>query len=145
MRKSFIAFLVAATIATQAVNAVAAASSSAAARATPSKRVITQTFEGAAAEADRWGPVQVTITIRKTTAVSAAGKKTVTRKLTRLTATYPDHSSRSLRINEQAVPILKQEALQAQSANVNAVSGATDTSYAFAESLNAAIVAALKA
>ncbi len=145
MRRTFIPFMLAAVLATQAASAVAAVRSTAAAKAAPSKKVIAQKFAGTAVEADRWGPVQVTITIRKTTAVSAAGKKMVTRKMTDLTATYPDSNHRSASINDQAIPLLKQEALKAQSANINAISGATDTSYAFHDSLNAAILAALKA
>lgn len=133
-------------LASQAASAIAAVKSTTATSVTPSKKVISQKFTGTASEADRWGPVQVSIVIRKTTTTDAAGKKKVSRKMTALTVTqYPQSNRRSVSINEQALPILKQEALTAQSASVNAVSGATDTSYAFADSLNAAIVAALKA
>jgi uncharacterized protein with FMN-binding domain len=51
---------------------------------------------------------------------------------------YPTHHE-SARINEYAMPILKQEAIQAQSARVDVVSRATDTSYAFMQSLAAAL------
>ena len=144
-RTALSAALATSVLATQAANGIAAVRSSTATAATPSKKVVIQKFTGTSVEADRWGPVQVKITIRKTTTVNAAGKKSVTRKMTALTATYPTSNPRSQRINDQAFPILKQEALAAQSASINAVSGATDLSYAFAESLNAAIVAALKA
>jgi uncharacterized protein with FMN-binding domain len=43
------------------------------------------------------------------------------------------------RINAQAVPILTQEAIAAQSANVQVVSGATLTSGAFMQSLQSAL------
>jgi uncharacterized protein with FMN-binding domain len=46
---------------------------------------------------------------------------------------------RGRRIAESAAPALRQEALQAQSANLDTVSGATTTSEAYAESLQAAI------
>ncbi|WP_190819061.1 FMN-binding protein [Saccharopolyspora pogona] len=46
---------------------------------------------------------------------------------------------RSRRIAGGAAPTLRQEALQAQSAKLDAVSGATTTSEAYAESLQAAI------
>ncbi len=52
---------------------------------------------------------------------------------------YPNDRSNSVAINSQAMPYLKQEALQAQSANVNIVSGATDTSQAFIQSLSSAL------
>lgn len=55
---------------------------------------------------------------------------------------YPNDRSDSIAINQQAMPYLKQEAIQAQSANVNNVSGASDTSYAFVQSLTAALAKA---
>lgn len=48
---------------------------------------------------------------------------------------YPRDRSTSVRINSRALPILKQEAITAQSANINAVSGASATSPAFISSL----------
>src|SRR5207249_3425630 len=97
---------------------------------------------GVAYQADRWGSLQVTITVRKTTTVTA-GKRKVKRKITAVSVpTYPNHTDRSVYINTQALPILKSEALQAQSANINLVSGATDSSDAFASSLQSAILKA---
>jgi len=52
---------------------------------------------------------------------------------------YPNDRSNSVAINSQAMPYLKQEALQAQGANVNIVSGATDSSQAFIQSLSSAL------
>ena len=52
---------------------------------------------------------------------------------------YPNDRQNSIYINQQAMPILRQEALQAQSAHVDGVSGATDTSQAFVESLSSAL------
>lgn len=52
---------------------------------------------------------------------------------------FPNHRNRSQEINSQAMPILTQEAVQAQQANVDVVSGATDTSEAFVESLSSAL------
>jgi uncharacterized protein with FMN-binding domain len=46
---------------------------------------------------------------------------------------------RSQFIDEQAIPILEQQALQAQSANIQGVSGATYTSAGFAQSLQSAL------
>ena len=54
---------------------------------------------------------------------------------------YPN-SGRSARISSFALPVLKQEAIQAQSANVNAVSGASYTSPAFIQSLSSALAQA---
>ncbi len=52
---------------------------------------------------------------------------------------YPSDRSTSRYINSQAMPMLTQEAIQAQSANVNGVSGATATSGAFVQSLASAL------
>jgi uncharacterized protein with FMN-binding domain len=106
--------------------------------------VITRTVSGPAAWAHDWGTVTVKLTVRKTTTVSATGKKTVTRKISRVATTYEVGSPRSQMIMEEALPILRQEALAAQSARIDLVSGATDTSEAFVESLQAALVKARK-
>jgi uncharacterized protein with FMN-binding domain len=55
---------------------------------------------------------------------------------------YPNDRSTSVEINRQAMPYLKQEAIQAQNAKVNTVSGATDSSGAFRESLSSALAQA---
>jgi uncharacterized protein with FMN-binding domain len=52
---------------------------------------------------------------------------------------YPNERSRSVLINTYADPQLTQEAIQAQSAQVDIVSGATDTSEAFMQSLGDAL------
>lgn len=51
----------------------------------------------------------------------------------------PNDRGTSIYINSQADPLLAQEAIQAQSANVNIVSGATDSSNAFIQSLQSAL------
>lgn len=55
---------------------------------------------------------------------------------------YPNDRSTSIEINSQAMPYLKSEAIQAQSGNINIVSGATDSSIAFRESMNSALAQA---
>jgi uncharacterized protein with FMN-binding domain len=52
---------------------------------------------------------------------------------------YPSDRARSLMISGYATPQLQQEAIQTQSANVDIVSGATDTSQAFISSLTSAL------
>jgi uncharacterized protein with FMN-binding domain len=52
---------------------------------------------------------------------------------------FPNDSPNSQSINAEAVPALKQEALQSQSASVNIVTGATQTSEAFIQSLSSAL------
>lgn len=52
---------------------------------------------------------------------------------------YPHDRRTSVEINSQALPYLKQEAIAAQSANVDIISGATDSSRAFIQSLQSAL------
>jgi uncharacterized protein with FMN-binding domain len=75
----------------------------------------------------RFGPVQVEVTI-------ASGK------VSDVTAVeLPSDHPRSQAISEYAEPILRTEAVQAQSAQVDLVSGATYTSIAYERSLQAAL------
>ncbi|MBV9349412.1 MAG: FMN-binding protein [Patescibacteria group bacterium] len=87
------------------------------------------TYTGSAADA-YYGTVQVRASI-------SAGRITDISFLQ-----YPNDRSESLYISQQAMPILKSEAIQAQSANVDTVSGASDTSAAFRESLASALASA---
>ncbi len=52
---------------------------------------------------------------------------------------YPNDRGTSIEINSQAMPFLKQEAIAAQNANVDIVSGATQSSNAFRQSLQSAL------
>ena len=52
---------------------------------------------------------------------------------------YPSDRNQSIEINNYALPILKSEAIKAQSAQVNIVSGATNSSNAFINSLSSAL------
>ena len=54
-------------------------------------------------------------------------------------ASLNETDSRSVAIDNQAIPELRQEVLTAQSANIDGVSGATFTSEAYAASLQAAL------
>lgn len=51
----------------------------------------------------------------------------------------PNENPNSIYINQQAIPYLKQEAIQSQSSKVSAISGATFTSQAFVQSLSNAL------
>jgi uncharacterized protein with FMN-binding domain len=115
---------------------------------TPKKHVVTttKTVQGSLGEASRWGNVQVTLTIKKTT-TTVGTKKTVKRKITKVAVpVYPNHTDRSVFINQQAIPLLVQEEMTAQFdiSQLQVIGGATDTSYAFGQSLQSAILAAKK-
>ena len=94
-------------------------------------------FTGATVAAHQWGSVTVNVTRQTTT----AGTK-VTRKFSDLGGGYTYHTSRSQFIMSQALPILRQEFLVAQSAKIQMVSGATYTSQAFVQSLQSALLKA---
>lgn len=84
------------------------------------------TYAGQTAQT-QYGPVQVQITV-------SGGKLT---DVTALQLT--NDGGRSVQISQQAAPILRQEALQAQSAQIQAVSGATYTSEGYVTSLQSAL------
>jgi uncharacterized protein with FMN-binding domain len=90
------------------------------------KAPTTQTAVGDAIQF-RYGVVQVKATVR-------AGQLTAVQ-----TTSLQGDGGRSQSIDEQAEPLLRQEALQAHSANIDIVSGATYTSQAYAQSLQSAI------
>jgi uncharacterized protein with FMN-binding domain len=143
MRKAIMIVLTVIALAVPSVNAWASA---VAQKTVPKKKVViaTHAFTGTPGSANRWGSVQVRIVVRKTTTTVVKTKhRTVTRKIISVTVPVsPNHTDRSVFINQQALPILIQETLQAQSTGINMVSGATDSSYAFQSSLQSAILAA---
>ena len=128
---------------TAAVGAASlAVPTTAAASAATTRKVIvsTKTVTGTQAVADRWGYIEVALVVRKTTTI-VGSKKTVKRKIIKVgVPIYPNHTDRSVFINQQALPMLVREAMQSQSSRINLVSGATATSYAFATSLQSAIL-----
>jgi uncharacterized protein with FMN-binding domain len=143
MRKPILVLFTVLGVALPSVNAWAAARQGVANTTVKKKvTVATKSFTGAMAQVDRWGSLDVTIVVKKTT-TTIGTKKTVARKMTSVKVpVYPNHTNRSVFINEQALPTLVQEALKAQSSGINLVSGATDTSYSFAQSLQSAILKA---
>ncbi|HEY3809936.1 MAG TPA: FMN-binding protein [Acidimicrobiales bacterium] len=54
-------------------------------------------------------------------------------------ASLNETDSRSVRIDDEAIPQLQQEVLSAQNANIDGVSGATFTSQAYAQSVQSAL------
>ncbi|MDV9175520.1 FMN-binding protein [Streptomyces sp. W16] len=86
----------------------------------------TKTVTGETAQT-RWGPVQVKITVKNG-------------KITDVTAVQsPSDNPRDQEINSYALPQLKSEALAAQSAKIDTVSGATYTSDGYRQSLQSAL------
>jgi uncharacterized protein with FMN-binding domain len=101
---------------------VAAATAPATAPATATTRTLT----GDAADT-RWGPVQVSVQLEGDRIVGVTVLQS------------PAGNRRDVQINTRALPVLEAEALQAQSADVDVVSGATYTSEGYAQSLQSAL------
>lgn len=87
------------------------------------------TYTGDAAST-RYGDVQVQITV-------SGGQITAAEAIE-----YPNNDRHDQQINAYAIPILNAEAVEAQSASIDAVSGATVTSDGYITSLQSAIDAA---
>jgi len=84
------------------------------------------TFTGQSVDT-RWGPVQVRITV-------SAGRIAAADAID-----YPMNNGRDQEINRFAIPQLVSETLEAQSAQIDLVSGATYTSEGYTSSLQSAI------
>ncbi len=112
------------------VVALASPVASALAKVKPKKKkpIVAKTYQGPSVTM-QWGPIQVTVKVKGT-------------KIVDISATYPTERPRSQFINEQAIPMLKQEVLQLQSAQIDLIGGATMTSEAYAMSLQAALTKA---
>ena len=92
-------------------------------------QTVTKTVTGQTVQT-RWGPVQVPLTV-------------ASKKITAVTVLQsPTGNGRDIEINSAALPILKQETLQAQNAKIDSVSGATYTSNGYVTSLQSAVVQA---
>jgi len=120
------------TSATSAASASAASTKKAAGASptptsTSSQASTTRTATGAAVNYS-WGILSVKVTV--------AGKKITNVAI----ASLDDGGNpRSQMIDQQSIPVLEQEALQAQSASIQGVSGASYTSSGFVQSLQSAL------
>ncbi len=85
-----------------------------------------KTYTGAVAQT-QWGPVQVQISVQ-------SGKVTNVNLLQ-----YPNGNGHDAQINSYALPILVQETISKQSANIDMVGGATVTSTGYVQSLQSAL------
>ena len=94
--------------------------------AAPATSTQTRTLTGDAVD-NQYGTVQVQVTLHGQPDHRHRGRADA------------DSHQRSQEISQQAEPILRQEALQAQSAQIDLVSGATFTSESYAQSLQAAL------
>ncbi|MDM7832521.1 FMN-binding protein [Cellulomonas edaphi] len=80
-----------------------------------------------AAEQTRYGAVQLSVTFSGDSITDVQALQS------------PDRERRSMEISQQAIPMLTQEVLAAQSAQIDTISGATYTSDGYRQSLQSAI------
>ena len=91
-----------------------------------SSRTASKTVTGPTVQT-QWGPVQVKVTVESG-------------RLTDVTVVqYPSGNPKDQEINDYALPVLVKEAIDAQSAKVDMVSGATVTSVGYLSSLQSAL------
>jgi hypothetical protein len=103
-------------------------------------KTVTKTVLGSTVVCKKWGSIQVQLKIAQSV---VAGK--VKFKILAITwPVWPQHTVRSVFINQKALPLLQQQVLQLQSAKIETISGATDITVAFKQSLQAALIAAAK-
>jgi len=110
---------------------------------TPARPTPTPTPTPAAGSGYRDGTYKATATIRYRLSYPLTLTVTISGgRITDITAAYQAPESESRRKSDHACPILRTEALQAQSADIHTVSGATDTSEAYVRALAAVLEAA---
>ena len=110
------------------------------AEAAARSKAVTKIVRGTTVVCHKWGSIQVQLKVTQ----SVVGGKVKVKVLDVTWPTWPQHTVRSVFINQRALPLLKQETLQVQSAKFESISGATDISVAFKQSLQAALLAAAK-
>ncbi|MDN4598055.1 FMN-binding protein [Leifsonia virtsii] len=91
-----------------------------------SSTATTKTVTGSAVDT-RYGTVQVKVTFSGSTITAVD------------TIQAPNGNGRDIEIDQQALPMLEQEVLASQSANIDTVSGATYTSEGYIQSVQSAI------
>jgi uncharacterized protein with FMN-binding domain len=111
----------------------------AAAARTRAVKTVTKTVVGTTVVCKKWGSIKVQLKIAQSV---VNGKVTKFRILDVSWPIWPQHTVRSVFINERALPLLRQEVLQLQSANLETISGATNVTDSFKQSLQAALLAA---
>jgi len=112
-----------------------------AAAKTKAAKSVTKTVLGSTVTCKKWGPIQVQLKIART----VVNGKVKFKILAISEPTWPQHTVKSVFINQRALPLLEQQVVQLQSGNIESISGATDVSVSFKQSLQAALIAAAKA
>ena len=102
-------------------------------------KTVTKTVIGSTVICKKWGPLQLHVKITQ----SVVGGQVKSFKILAITwPIWPQHTVRSVFINQKALPLLQQQVLELQSAKIETISGATDITVSFKQSLAAALIAA---
>lgn len=103
-------------------------------------KAVTKTVVGTTVVCKKWGSIQVRLKVSQT----VVGGKVRFKILDVSWPIWPQHTVRSVFINEKALPLLEQQVIQLQSGKLETISGATDITVAFKQSLQAALLAAAR-
>jgi hypothetical protein len=143
MRNRIAAALGAATLTLPVLNGVAEAMAVASKK---TSAIVTRQVVGPLVKCDRWGYVQVTLVVRKTTTTVGTRKKITRRIVSVRVPQYPKTGApHTIALNARTIPVLAQQVMKGQLATrIQVVAEATDTSIAFDQSLQAAILKARK-
>jgi hypothetical protein len=146
LRPSLTALFCSAVLFAQAGDALALAKTEKATTREAKKVVTNITVTGPSVKAHQWGFMEVQLKVTKTETTGAGGKPVVTIHINSVSwPIFPNHTTRSIYINQQALPLLQGETLQLQAASgsklVN-IAGATHTTVAWRTSLQAALAKA---
>jgi uncharacterized protein with FMN-binding domain len=137
-------------------NALALGRTMRSATTAPKKIVKTETIDGPSVEAHSggylgsghvWGYLEVQLKLVKTEVITGP-HASVSIKITAVNwPIFPNHTSRSIYINQQALPLLQSETMQLQASagsKLINISGASNTTVAWQASLQAALLQAEK-
>jgi hypothetical protein len=142
LRTSLTALFCSAVLFAQAGDALAVAKTEKAATREAKKVVTNVTVDGPKVKCHQWGYMVVELKVTKTE-TTTAGKPVVKIHINSVSwPTFPNHTPRSIYINQQALPLLQQETLQLQATSgtkiVN-ISGASNTTVSWKASLQGAL------
>jgi hypothetical protein len=146
LRASLTALFCSAVLFAQAGDALAVAKTEKAASREAKKVVTNVTVDGPKVKCHQWGYMVVELKVTKTETTAANGKSVVKIHIDSVSwPTFPNHTPRSIYINQQALPLLQAETLQLQASSgskIITISGASNTTVSWKASLQGALTKA---
>ena len=144
LRPSLCAIFCCAVLLSQAGDALAVARSASSGTREAKKVVTNVTVNGPLVKCHQWGFMELQLKVQKTVVSTGGGKPKVTIKINSVNwPVFPNHTSRSIYINQQALPLLQGETMQLQASagtKLINISGASQTTTAWKTSLQAALL-----